>query len=126
MRVAPVSADLLIKLALGALLVGGAVWAVRRAASAGSDAAAALASGAWANAKDAAWGLSPTNQNNVIYQTANGIGGAIVTAPDGAGKNADGSWTLGGFVYDIFNPGAAQAVRDMTAPINTGGATGEW
>lgn len=57
--------------------------------------------------------LDPTNPENVAYGTVNTWGGAIVE-PDGAGRNADGSWTLGGWLYDTFNPSKAAAVRDIT------------
>lgn len=99
MKIAPVSADLLIKLALlggGALL---AVWAVRRATGAASDAAGQVwdaAGQAWDRtttaAGDAAWAVNPLNNNNVIYQTANNL------------LFPDGSNTVGGKIYDVFNP----------------------
>jgi hypothetical protein len=99
MKIAPVSADLLIKLALlggGALL---AVWAVRRATGAASDAAGQVwnaAGQAWDRtttaATDAAWAVTPWNNNNVIYQTAN------------RGLFPDGQDTLGTWLHDVFNP----------------------
>lgn len=124
MKVAPVSADLLVKLALGAALVGGAWWAITRARSAAGDALAGAASAAWDTVGDAAWALSPTNQNNVIYQTVNAGIGSVYTGD--VGRNADDSWSLGGAIFDIFNPDTAAAVRDIEKPVFTGGASGSW
>ncbi len=95
MKVAPVSADLLIKLALfggGALLV---VWAVRRATGAAgevwggvSDAAAV----AYQTATDAAWAVTPWNNQNVIAQ---GVNNTIWP---------DQSESLGTWLYGLLNP----------------------
>lgn len=56
--------------------------------------------------------FNPASPNNVVYGGVNAIGGALVTDPEGPGKNADGSWTLGGWAYDVLHPGWA----DMNAP----------
>lgn len=70
--------------------------------------------------------VNPLNPDNVFASGVNAVGGAIVTDPAGPGKNADGSWSLGGWVYDVLNPDTAQAVQDMSQPVFTGGATGSW
>lgn len=98
---------------------------------------------------DAANAINPTNPDNIFATGVNSVGGAIVSEPDGAGKNADGSWTLGGWVYDVTHPGwADDATKPVTTstqqqpqgvqydamgnvigvyqPANTGGATGSW
>lgn len=49
----------------------------------------------------AAGALGETGGENAVAYTVNRIGGAIVTAPDGNGKNADGSWSLGGWFRDV-------------------------
>ncbi|CAN7408944.1 hypothetical protein [Acidovorax sp. LjRoot194] len=88
MKVAPVSGDLIVK---GVMLLAGvavAVWAVRKVSGVAGDAAGQ----AWGAVKDGAWALSPTNNENVIYQTANGA-----FWPDGS--NSIGSW-----LYDVINP----------------------
>lgn len=77
-----------LKLGLG---IGAAVllvWAVRKAAGAASDAAGQ----AWSAAQDAAWAVTPWNNENVIYQTVN------------RGLFPDGSDTLGTWLYGVLNP----------------------
>ncbi len=54
--------------------------------------------------------LNPASTNNVVYQGVNAVGGAL--AGDN-GRNADGSWTLGGWLYDVTHPGWA---AEVTAP----------
>lgn len=88
MKIAPVSADLLIK---AALLLGGvalAVWAVRKAAGAAGE----VAGQAWDAARETAWQVAPWNNENVIYQTANGA------------LFPDGSDTIGTWLYGVMNP----------------------
>lgn len=86
MRVAPVSADLLVKLALGAAVIGAAVWAVNRAASAAAAPVAAVA--------DAAWAITPWNPDNVFAGVANDAVSAVVGYEE----------TVGGWLHDVFNP----------------------
>lgn len=109
MKVAPVSADLLVKIGLGVLLLGGAAMLIYTAKSKLSNAL-----GVAANAVD------PTNPNNVAYHTVNTWGGAAVTDPAGPGKNADGSWTLGGWLYDVSHPGTVAAIANVTKPTVPG------
>lgn len=106
-------------LAGAALLVGGyLLWKASKAAGAAAGAVAdAVGNGLQA--------VNPTNPDNIFAEAVNSAGDAIIS-PDGPGRNADGSWTLGGWVFDIFNPATAQAVKDTTKPVNTGGATGSW
>ncbi|GKS96780.1 hypothetical protein [Acidovorax sp. SUPP2825] len=88
MRIAPVSGDLLVKVAL---IVGGAalaVWAVRRA----TTAAGAVAGQAWDTVAQA---VNPWSPNNVAYQTANRV---VQSVP---GYEQD---TLGTFIHRILNP----------------------
>lgn len=61
--------------------------------------------------------LNPFNQDNAAASIVNKAGAILVTAPDGSGKNADGSWTLGGWLYDTFNPDTAQAVKDVSGKV---------
>lgn len=87
-----ISGDLLVELAIGAVVIGAVVYLVRK----GGDAAAA--------AVDAVvTGANPANPNNVVNSGVRAVGGAIVTDPAGPGKNADGSWSLGGWVYDVMH-----------------------
>jgi hypothetical protein len=75
------------------------VYLATRAARA-ARAAAVDAAGVVGNA------INPVNQNNVFYSGVNAVGGAIVQDPAGPGKNADGSWTLGGWLFDVTHPNA--------------------
>jgi hypothetical protein len=102
MKVAPVSADLLVKLALGVVVIGAVVYGLKKA----KDVLGAVDLSA----------VDPTSRDNVAYQTANQIGGSLVTAPDGNGKNADGSWSLGGWIYDVTHPSTVAAIKEMTTP----------
>lgn len=104
MRVQPVSADLLIKLGVGVVLLGGAamlIYTIKSQISAAKG---------WA-----ANNLDPTNPENVAYGTVNTWGGAIVD-DTGAGKNADGSWSLGGWIYDITHPDVTEEIAGITRP----------
>lgn len=98
MKVAPVSADLLIKLALVGLGIGVAVWAARKVSSTAVDAAQ------WV--RDSTKYINPASDQNVVYQGVNAAGNVLVSDPAGPGKNADGSWTLGGWLYDVTHPDA--------------------
>lgn len=103
MKIAAISGDMAIKLALGVAVLGVAAYVAYKAKNAASDAAA------WASDH-----LDPTSANNVAYSTVNAWGGAVVSDPNGPGKNADGSWSLGGYLFDVFNPDTAAAVRAVT------------
>lgn len=67
--------------------------------------------------------VNPLNRENVFAAGINAAGGAIATAPDAAGKNADGSWSLGGWWFDITNPETAEAVRNVTQPVQAKSVT---
>jgi hypothetical protein len=116
MKIAPVSADLLIKIGLfaGAGLL---LWYGLHKAS------AALGSVSLPSLPDA---INPASQNNAAYTTVNALGSAVVSDPAGPGKNADGSWTLGGYLYDVTHPAEVAAVNSISQPVFTGGASGEW
>lgn len=88
MKVAPVSADLLIKLSLMAAAVAGVVLLARRA----GDALPSFSTFGQS--------FNPTSSQNLAYTGVNALGNAIVDAT-GPGRNGDGSWTLGGFIYDV-------------------------
>lgn len=46
--------------------------------------------------------VNPASQQNAVNQGVTALGNAVV-ANDGPGRNADGSWTLGGWVYDVLH-----------------------
>lgn len=95
-KVTPVSGDFLLKAGLVAAGVGLLAWVL------------------WRNRNL----VNPLSPDNAANRTVNAIGGALVTDPAGPGKNADGSWTLGGAIFDWLNPDTAQAVKDMSGPVN--------
>jgi len=101
------------------LLVGGFV--IYKASKVASAAAGAVANAVG----DGLQAVNPVNPDNVFAQAVNAAGDTIIS-DTGPGRNADGSWTLGGWVFDVFNPGIAGAVGDITKPVTTGGATGTW
>ncbi|MFZ3221287.1 MAG: hypothetical protein WA174_14715 [Rhodoferax sp.] len=91
------------------IIVGGitlvavlAAWAVKKATG---------VAGGVANA------VNPLNHDNVFAGTVNQVGNILVTDPTGPGKNADGSWSLGGWVYDVTHPATADAVKHTTDTI---------
>ncbi|TAH10512.1 MAG: hypothetical protein EAZ11_12265 [Curvibacter sp.] len=110
MKTSPVSGDLMIKLGVGAVLIVLGVVAVRKVSGAAGVAAGAVLDG-----------INPNSGNNVIYRGANWVGSNVVTSSDGPGKNADGSWTLGGWLFDVMNPGTAKKVREITKPVSISG-----
>lgn len=98
MRVAPVSADLLIKLALGVVVIGAAVYGARRLMASingiGSDAWAS-ASGTVADVADwAGVALNPASDGNLVYSGISNAGEAITGVP---------GWNLGGWLHDAIN-----------------------
>lgn len=99
MKVTPVSADLLIKIALGALVVGGLIYAVAKAKKAVTDTVNHTAGAAWNGVVSTLNQVNPLNNDNIIYQTANTITGGSKDNP------------LGGRIYD-----AGQAVHDFVFP----------
>lgn len=66
--------------------------------------------------------LNPASIENIVNKTANALGSAVVSKdPLAPGRNADGSFTIGGWFYDIMNPRDA-AARDAVAGIASGPA----
>lgn len=107
MKIAPVSADLLIKLALGAAAVGVVYFSYKKltgAAGEAFDAATGFASTT----------LNPASDQNLIYKGVNAVGAA-------ATGDTSGGWSLGGWIYDITHP------DPMAPPISSpAGHTAYW
>lgn len=82
-----------------------------------AGAAAVIGAGLYLVARKVLPALNPLNRENAVYTSVNDVGAILVTAPDGPGKNADGSWTLGGWLHDTFNPETAEAVRNMSGTV---------
>lgn len=87
MKLAPVSADLVIKLAIAGVAVLGVLYVLGKVAGA----AASAASGALSATGDALQAVNPLNNENVLYQTANRITGGSDDLP------------LGVRIYDFFH-----------------------
>jgi len=117
MRVAPVSADLLVK--AGLVLAGAAlVWYLGRKAS---GAVSGFASDAAAAAAGAVNAVNPWNNDNVINQTANRVTEWATGVPGD---------TLGSIAYDLatWNQSDSRFYREPPPPIpvtptTPGGAT---
>jgi hypothetical protein len=105
MKIGAISGDMAVKLGLGAVAVLALAYVAYKATNAASAATE------WASTH-----LDPTDPNNVAYSTVNTWGGAVVTDPTGPGKNADGSWTLGGWLYDVTHPSTTAAIANLSNP----------
>ena len=113
MKFAPISSDLVIKLALAAAGVGLVWYALRQSRAAVSGALSAVGDAAREAADSVVVGTNPTNANNWINRGVTAAGSAAVSA-DGPGRNADGSWTVGGWLYDITHANPIDARTSET------------
>lgn len=102
MRVQPVSGDMLIKLGLVVAAAAGLYLVWRKASDLGTSVVDTVAEVADA----VVVGVNPANPENIINRGVSAAGGAIITSPTAPGKNADGSWTLGGAIYDVTHKDA--------------------
>lgn len=101
-----ISNDLTVKLAIaGALGVLGFVL-VRKIAGAASD-----------TVKTAAVFVNPADPQNLVNRAVTAVGDAVVSE-DGNGRNADGSWTFGGWWYDLTHPTEVAQIKQITKPVN--------
>lgn len=57
--------------------------------------------------------VDPTNPDNIAYAGINKVG-TVLTGPEGSGRNADGSWTFGGWLYDVTHPETAYLRDSIT------------
>lgn len=130
MKVSPVSGDTLVQVALIAAGLGLAYYLWRRTAGAVGDAVGSALEQAGAVVSDVAdaviIGTNPVNPDNWVNRGVTAAGDLIVS-DDGPGRNADGSWTLGGAMFDLFNPGWSDNLSGVMpspapAPVPTGGA----
>lgn len=103
MKISPLSADLLLKIALVAGGIVLAVYLVRRSGALVAGAAGAVVGELGEVADSIIVGVNPANPSNWINQAVTSAGAAVVS-PTGPGRNADGSWTVGGWLYDITHP----------------------
>lgn len=113
-RIGPLSPELVLRLALIAAGVGLAVYLYRRTAGA----AAAVADQVAEVADAVIVGVNPANPGNWVNQAVTSAGSAVVS-DTGPGRNADGSWSLGGALYDLTHWGWAD---ELTTPSPTSSA----
>jgi len=97
MKTTPVSGDLLLKIGLAVAAIATLAWAARRVGGAAGQAAS-----------NAAWAVSPTNNNNVIYRAANWA----------TGGSSDTS--LGSRIYDWTHPSTVPAPTPYVIPQDFG------
>lgn len=115
MKITAITGDTALKVGLG--LVG--LFLVYRAYQGAKQAAADAAASIYDAGSYVVDKLDPTSPNNVAYQTVNTGFGGLSSAIGGAtapGMNADGSWTLGGWLYDVLNPVQAYTIRNISKP----------
>lgn len=110
-KLGTVSPDLLIKLALVAGAIGLAYYAYKQA----SGAASAVAHQLGEVADSVITGTNPVNPQNYVNRAVTSLGSAIVS-DTGPGRNADNSWTVGAWAYDVLHPGWATDAIVGTAP----------
>lgn len=84
MKITAVSGDLVVKVAVGAAVLGLAAYLVVKAKRAISDTAAAVVPY-----------IDPTDANNVAYHTVNAVGGTLTGQKD---------FSLGSWIYDVTHP----------------------
>lgn len=111
MKVAPVSADLLIKLGLGLAVLGAAAFALYKLKGAAAQALPYV---------------NPADGRNLVNQGVNSAGAAIFTDANAAGKNADGTWSLGGWLYDVTHPANVDQLRNLTTGETSQPAAGHY
>lgn len=94
MTVSPVSADLLIKLGIGAALVLGGVYLLRQIGSMAGNALGGIADSLppLDSVVDA---VNPASDQNLAYRGVNAVGGAV---------SGDKNWSLGSWLYDATHP----------------------
>ena len=97
MKIGAVSGDMVIKLAMGAAVLGLGYMAFKKL----SGTAGAVFDGVAEVADTVVTAVNPASSENLINRGVSAVGGAIVKDPAGPGKNADGSWSLGGWIYDV-------------------------
>lgn len=89
MKIGAVSGDLMVKIGLGAVVLVAVYVAYKKASAAAGSAIRAVGDG-----------INPISPTNIAYQTVTTWGGSLNPSPDAPGRNADGSWSLGGWLYD--------------------------
>lgn len=118
-RIGPLSPELVTRLALVAAGLGVAWYLYRRA----TEAAGAVADQVSQVADAVIVGVNPANPDNWVNQAVSAAGSAIVS-DDGPGRNADGSWSLGGALFDMTHWGWADQVTAPSPASSAGTVAG--
>ena len=124
MKIGPISADLLIKLALVGAGIGLAVYLVRRTSGAAGEAIDKARAALEDTADAIIVGTNPVDPNNYANRAATAIGGALVS-DTGPGRNADGTWTVGGWLYDITHSDPLKSPPAASGATSIFGASSE-
>lgn len=100
-------------IALGAAVavVGVLLW---RAAAKAGEVASAVADGV---AEVVSTDLNPASSSNLVNRGVEAVGQAVTGDP---------SWSVGGWVWDVFHDDDFAEQLKVPAPANTGGASGSW
>ena len=97
MKIAPISADLLIKLSLAVAVAAGLFYAYKKATGAAGAAVDAVTEKAAEVADAVIVSVNPANPGNIINRGVSAAGSAIT---------GQASWSLGAAAWEFFNPGA--------------------
>lgn len=116
MKVSPVSADLLIKLAMGAAAVGVVFYGFKRLSGAVSD---TLSSGLeyLPSRQEVADALNPVSDQNLAYKAANNV---VQYLPAGESE------TLGTWLHKTFSGDDERVAAALNPKPFSGGSTGSW
>lgn len=98
MKIAPISGDLAVKLGLAL----GAAFVLYTLTKKASEAIGTTFDAVGDVLGDVGELVNPASQQNAVNQGVTALGNAVVSN-DGPGRNADGSWTLGGWFYDVLH-----------------------
>jgi hypothetical protein len=93
MKISGQSQAVLIKFAAVAAAILGAVYLLKKAGGIAGETIGAIADAT-------VTAVNPANPENIVNRGVSAVGSAIVS-DTGPGRNADGSWTLGGWLYDV-------------------------
>lgn len=117
MKIAPVSGDLLVQLALGALVIGGAWWVLRGARQQLAAATEQVGAAAEWAANVAQTSLNPASDQNLIYRGTTAVVQTVTDSPD----------SLGTWLHRTFSGDDERVAAMFSTPIYRGaGATGGW
>jgi len=96
-------------LAIGGLIALGLVaWKVAKGAG---------QAGQWVG--QVAHNVDPTDPTNIVNRAVSAVGESL-TSPTSSGRNGDGSWSLGGWLYDVTHGGAIDYTKSTNPTLTPG------